>query len=311
MKIRAILFIIIAGLLWGSSGIFVHFLSACGFTPVQMTALRGLVSLFCMAGFILAYDKRLFLIKKSDALISVIAGVSLFFTATFYYEAMTRIGIAPAVVIMYASPVLVMLASSVMFKESMFALKWIALIVMIAGCFLSSGIVSGIDWSFSKGSSLEFNLKIDATGLIFAVSSAFTYAIYNLATKLLVKKGCPSTSVTLYVFLSVAVLGVALCSPVEAVKTFAENPLITIPLAIALGVVTFVLPYFLYTLGMKKVSAGTASALAVVEPVSASVFGLFLSQTISPIIALGITLAVIAVLLLCKAENTPILSSKE
>ena len=43
MKTKAFIYVIIAGIAWGTSGIFVNFLAPYGYTSLQMTALRGAV----------------------------------------------------------------------------------------------------------------------------------------------------------------------------------------------------------------------------------------------------------------------------
>ena len=60
MKNKAFLFIILAGILWGTSGIFVHYLAPLGFTSMQMTATRASVSFLCMLGYVLVRNRRLF-----------------------------------------------------------------------------------------------------------------------------------------------------------------------------------------------------------------------------------------------------------
>ena len=44
MKKSALFYIILAGLLWGSSGVFSNLLAPYGFSSLQLTATRGIVS---------------------------------------------------------------------------------------------------------------------------------------------------------------------------------------------------------------------------------------------------------------------------
>ena len=67
---------------------------------------------------------------------------------------------------------------------------------------------------------------------------------------------------------------------------------------------TFVIPYFLYTLSLKYLPAGTASALSIVEPMAATVFGIIFLRQIPDIFAgIGIVLIILAVFLLGVAES--------
>ena len=82
------------------------------------------------------------------------------------------------------------------------------------------------------------------------------------------------------------------------------EPWLTIPLILALGIVTFVLPYLLYTLALKELPAGTASALGIVEPMAATVFSVVIfREALSVYSVVGIVLILLAVFLLGKAED--------
>jgi len=48
MKTKAFIYIVIAGILWGTAGIFVHYLAPFGFSSLQMTAIRGSVAAIAM-----------------------------------------------------------------------------------------------------------------------------------------------------------------------------------------------------------------------------------------------------------------------
>ena len=92
-------FIILAGVLWGTSPIFVNYLAPYGFTSVQMTAVRGTVSFVGMLVYVSIFNRKLFKIKPLDLLLYLAIGATLFGTAFCYYSAMQltslRNGAAP------------------------------------------------------------------------------------------------------------------------------------------------------------------------------------------------------------------------
>ena len=104
MKIRAFIFIIIASVLWGTSGIFVNNLSPYGFTSLQMTAVRATVSFLFLLIFVLIKDRKLFRTKPIDLLIFALGGLGLFGTSSCYYASMQLTSISTAVVLMYTAP---------------------------------------------------------------------------------------------------------------------------------------------------------------------------------------------------------------
>ena len=137
MKTRAFIYIIIAGLLWGTSGLFVHVLSPYGFSSLQMSAMRGVVSALCMIVYALVKDRSLFCISKRELALFAASGVGIFGTATSYYVAMQLTSVSTAVVLMYTAPVIVMVYSVLVFGEKMTTLKGVS--VGNAG-----GMLSGI-----------------------------------------------------------------------------------------------------------------------------------------------------------------------
>ena len=69
MKIKAFIYIITAGVLWGTSGIFVHYLSPYGFTAFQMTGVRAIVSFTCIVTYAIVRCRAAFRFKPLNVLI--------------------------------------------------------------------------------------------------------------------------------------------------------------------------------------------------------------------------------------------------
>lgn len=291
MKTKAFIYIIVAGILWGTSGIFVHYLAPFGFTSLQMTAVRGLVAFICLSLFALIRDRSLFKIKKPiELLVFAGLGVSLFLTASCYYTSMQMTSVSTAVVLMYMSPVYVMIFSVLFMGEKFSKLKLVSVVSMIVGCCLVSGIIGGI--------------KFDLVGILIGFSSGLAYAAYNILVKVAVQRGNRPISVTIYNFLFMTVVAMAVSKPWQIVTTAATAPLKTIPLLIGLGIATSVLPYLLLTLSMRDLPAGTASALSIVEPMAATVFSVVLfDEKLGLVSAVGIVLILAAVFMLGKAEG--------
>ncbi len=282
-------FIILAGIGWGTSPIFVHYLAPHGFTSQQMTAVRGTVSFICMLVYALISNRKLFKIKFKDLMLCAVIGATLFGTAFCYYSAMQMTSAATAVVLMYTAPIYVMLFSVIFFGEKFSKGKLVALIMMLLGCCLVSGIITG--------------LKFNIVGILVGILTSFVYAAYNILTKVSMQKKLEPVTVTLYSFMFMSVISLAICNPADLIGNVASAPMPTVPLCIGLGIVTFVMPYFLFTWSMKHLPAGIASALSVVEPMAATVFSAVLFLEIPDIPSIvGIVLILAAVYLLGRSE---------
>lgn len=282
-------FIILAGICWGTSPIFVHYLAPYGFTSLQMTAVRGSVSFICMLMYVAIIDRSLFKTNFKDLLLYAVIGASLFGTAFCYYSAMQMTSTSTAVVLMYTAPIYVMLYSVLFMSEKFSGSKLISLILMLVGCCLVSGIITG--------------LKFNIIGILIGVLTSWIYAAYNILTKISMQRKREPVTVTLYSFMFMSVIAVSVCNPIGLVSNIGQAPIPTLPLCLGLGIVTFVMPYFLFTWSMKHLPAGIASALSVVEPMAATVFSAVLFKEIPDIVSIiGILMILASVYLLSKAE---------
>ena len=71
----------------------------------------------------------------------------------------------------------------------------------------------------------------------------------------------------------------------------AKAPATVIPLLIGIGLVTCVVPYFMFSLSLKYVPVGTAAALGVIEPMSATLYSvIFFREALSVPSVIGIVL---------------------
>ncbi len=290
MKKLSFCFVILSGLLWATSGVFVRVLVPYGFTSLQLTAVRGGVSFLAVALFALFFNRQLFRVKGWELLLCLAIGLSLFGTSNCYFYSLQLTSISTAVVLMYIAPAIVMLFSVLFLKERITPLKLVSLGTMLFGCVLVSGILG--------------DFKPDPVGILIGLLSGISFASYNILTKVAVDKGMRPLSVTLYAFFFASSLSLALSKPSGIVTSAASALGETLPLLIGIGLVSYVSPYLLYTLAMRALPVGTVSALGIVEPMAATLFGVFFfKEELNWFSGLGIAAILLAVLLLGLAEN--------
>jgi drug/metabolite transporter (DMT)-like permease len=113
-----------------------------------------------------------------------------------------------------------------------------------------------------------------------------------------------SVTASFYSIMFMAIFAIAFCSPWEIPSIVAKDPAVTLPLIIALGVVTHVIPYLLYSNAMSFLPAGTTTAMGIVEPMSATLFSIVLLGEVPTVWSIiGIALILLAVFLLSRTEN--------
>ncbi len=285
MKKSAFIYVILAGVLWGTSGIFFHLLEPYGFRPLQMTAMRGFVSAVGMSLYVLIWQRRRFRIRPKEALLFLCSGLSLFGTASCYFGAISASSVSTAVILMYTAPVFVTVFSVSFLGEKLNLPKVVSILCMIVGCALVSGIIGG--------------MRFSVWGIVLGFGAGLSYSAYNIFTKIEMMHGCNSLSATLYCFIVMGTISTAVSDPVEVIQLTAQKPAVIVPLILGIGVCTCILPYVFYTLALKDIPAGTASALSIVEPMSATLFSVaFLDEKLSVPSACGIALIVAAVCIL-------------
>jgi drug/metabolite transporter (DMT)-like permease len=187
MKKLSFAFVILAGVLWGTSGLFVQLLAPYGFTTLQISAVRGGVSFVAVALFAILFDRSLFRVRWWELLLCLFIGVALFGTGNCYFYSLQITSISTAVVLMYTSPALVMLFSVLFLGEKLTPLKAISLGLMLGGCVFVSGVIG--------------DFKVNTLGLLLGLLSGVAFAAYNILTKIGIEKGSRPISVTLYAFL--------------------------------------------------------------------------------------------------------------
>lgn len=285
MKKTAVLLIVIASVMWGTSAIFSNLLYPNGFTPIQVTAMRGSVSAILMSLYVFITNKNLFKISLSQLFWFALGGISMFLAAYFYYESMSVGSVSVAVMLMYTAPIFVMTYSVLFLGEKLTLPKLISIIFVFVGCALISGVFGGV----------EFNLWGVVTGLLSGIS----YSAYNIIAKVQIsKKGNPiSASVYCYIFMAL----MSFCfADIHGIFTIANtSPLYLYSLILGVGIFTVTLPYSLYTLSLKYIPVGTASALGIIEPMTATLFSVVLfNEPLSVPSCIGILLIMTAVLTL-------------
>ena len=278
--------IILAGCFWGSMGIFVRRLGTYGFNPIQIVSIRVTVAALIFCLLLLARDRSGFRISLRDIplFLGLGFGSILFFTVC-YFTAITMMPLSTAAILLYTSPIWIMLMSVLFFREKLTVRKAAALILAFAGCVLVSGI-SG------EGLSL--------TGLLVGLGSGIGYGLYSILGTIALRRYSPYT-VTTYTFLLAAVGSWFICRPADMAAKYsgaADLPFLLF-FCFLTGLVTAVIPFLSYTLGLRTVEASRAGILATIEPMVATLFGILVfSEPLTVLSGLGILLILSAVVLL-------------
>ena len=253
------IFILIAGISWGMLGLFSRILAANGFAPKDIVLVRNFGALIAMTVMFFVMDKSIFRIKLKHLPYFLGAGlVSVVLFTLFYFSCQQHCSLAISAILLYTSPVFVMIMSAIIWKDKITKQKLFALVITFAGCVCVSGIFSG-------------NISITTIGLLTGLGSGFFYALYSIFGRFALAHYKPYT-VTYYTFVCAGIASLFITSPIYVVKTLTASP--AVPL-FALGIVLIgtVLPFVMYTKGLAEIESGKVAILGSVEPVAAALVG--------------------------------------
>ena len=279
------LFIIIAACMWGTIGLFNRNMVSSGFAAAQISFCRAFITAIILGTVILIKDRSLFKIQLRH--IPMFAGtgiVSFLFFNICYMTSINENSLSVAAMLLYTSPVFVTLISAVVFKEKITWIKAAALFLALSGCALLT---------FEKGAT------VTGFGLIIGLCSGLGYALYSIFGKI-ASQHYNTLTVTFYTFVFATLGGIPICGVFQmplATAGFKEYALI-----IGMALLNTFLPYVFYTAGLKKVPAGRASVISIIEPVVATVCGLFFGEIIGLQGIIGIAFVLFAIILLEKGK---------
>lgn len=285
MEKKAYGMIIAAASLWGCIGIFLKLLTAAGMSSMEGVALRGVLSTLLCGVFLAVTDPAALRINPRHWYYFFGTGVcSLLFFSWCYFNTISRSSMAVAAVLLYTSPVFVTLMSAFLFKEAVTPVKLAALAVTFAGCVLVTGL-------FPLGQE-----RVSGLTILFGLGAGFGYALYSIIGKFTLEK-YGSTTITFYTNLFCGAAAIPLSGITGHLEVLRDSRAWIGGIGIALF--CCVLPYFLYTEGLRHAEAGKAAILATVEPFVAALLGILLyHEAVTPWKLLGMAAIFGAILLL-------------
>ena len=261
MKKFAPMFVLSAGTLWGVMGVFVRKLGTYGFSPLQIACLRILFGAVLFLLITAIFRRDLLKIQPRDVGLFLGMGLlSLLLFTVCYFTTISLASLSVAAILLYTSPIWVMLMSAVCFREKITRRKLLCAAMAFGGCVLVSGI----------GSAASLSPMVFVTGLLSAVG----YGLYSIFGTFALRKYQPLT-VTTYAFLFGAAGALLLCNPAQIARVICESgqPGRLVLLITVTAFVTAVLPYLLYTVGLSRMRASAAAIMASIEPVVATTAG--------------------------------------
>ncbi len=281
-----IILVLAAGILWGFSGFFVNLLKPRGVTSPQIGIMRlGFTFILMLTWTLIFKRENLVAPKRCYKYFAGAGALGMVGSTVFYFYSIEMTSMAVAAVLMYTAPIIVVVLSIFIFREHLTLLKSVCCIASFLGAGLVSGIVGGVG-------------NISVPGLLLGCAAGFSYALYSVFSSLALMRGAKPLSITVYAFGAATVAMIPFGNIPSLVEKIAADPTIVL-ISLCQALVSCLLPYVLYTIGLKFTNASNASIMSTIELVAATVIGFVAFNEIVSIPAMiGIVLVIGSVVML-------------
>ena len=276
---------ILAGIMWGSVGVFVRFLTAGGLDNGTIVCTRMFVSAVVLGLFMLAKNPSLFRIpKKSIPMLLIGSIIGSAYMNVMYNIAILHLHLALSSVLLGMFALWAIFLGRIFFKEKITTRKIVCVCLALFGVVLVSGALEQTDLQ-----------SISLFGIAVGLTAALMYAINGVTTRVMGNWGMDALTINFWYFLIAAISLLPLCHWDQVAAYVAASPAPNIAWLISQSLVCAIIPYVLFTIALNNMDIGLASTLELIEPAAGMVFGLVLFGEIrTPLMVVGVVVVIVA-----------------
>lgn len=288
-KWQAYIGIVTSAIFWGAIPLFSRLLYAEGFDAITVPAIRGIISaVISVIGLIVFKDYKCIKVKEIPFYF-VYGTLAIASCYICYALSIQLLSTAMAAVLLYTGPAFVIFFERIFFGVPITPVKWIAMIVTFVGCVV---VVKAYDLA-----SFQANLQ----GIIIGILSGLCYSTTTVLGTKARKKHSGRVNAWLIMSFS-AIIFLFISPPWELERVTVNQSLLFAGMAITCSFI----PYTLYLMSLdSEVDGGTASILATIEPVIATLCGvLFFHDELELMQIIGIVIVIVGVILPIIFEKT-------
>jgi drug/metabolite transporter (DMT)-like permease len=281
-RFQGMLFVVISAIAFGAIPVFARAAYDAGSDPISVLFFRFSIASIIMIPFI-AVQKIPFPRGRFLLGLMLMGGIGYVGQSFCYFTALTMASAGLVAILLYLYPAIVVILSSLLFKERITGLKVSALILALTGTVLTIGLGGG-------GSLL---------GIALAMTAPFIYSAYILAGSKITKEVEILSSSTVVMISASFVFGAFI-----AVKGLnMPQTLVGWGGILAIALISTVIAIIAFFAGLKRVGPTNASMLSTFEPVTTVVLAaIVFGEEIGLMRVVGGVLILMAVILLAKSE---------
>ncbi|AGA32694.1 Permease of the drug/metabolite transporter (DMT) superfamily [Thioalkalivibrio nitratireducens DSM 14787] len=273
-------FVVLAAFFWGLSGGIGGILMADGWDAFVVSFYRGAIGLLFVLAWLAWQPRGSGLASGRLWIWSAVAGLGVAGNFAFYFVSIAHGSVAVAATLMYCAPVFVYLVSFALKLETPTALKLVAIAVVMVGIVLLTQI-----YDTDAGG-------VTLIGAGAGLLAGLSYAVFIFGFKYAGSHGSPQAVLSI----AFGVLVILLMLPGDNTQMVAALSTPDWPLFAALGVFGAGLSFAFYINGLRHTAPAVASIVAMIEPVTATLFGVaLLHESLAFVQTVGMALILVTV----------------
>ncbi len=270
----------LAALCWGVSGGIAGILIEQGWDASVVSFYRAAVGLVLVGVYLAIRPGGSGMGHPRLWLRAVLAGLGVAGNFSFYFLSIAEGGVAVAATLMYSAPVFVYLVAFGLKLEPATPVKWFSIALVMLGIVLLTRL-----YNVDAG-------EVTAAGIGFGLLAGLSYSVFIYGFKYATTHGSPQAILSIALFSAVVIL-LGASDTTQSVAVLSAQRWWLFAL---LGVLGAGLSFAFYVVGLKRTAPTLAAIVAMVEPVTASLFGvLVLGETLAPLQILGLVLILVTV----------------
>jgi len=277
---RGTVCVALAAFCWGVSGGIAGILITGGWDALVVSFYRGAIGLLIVLVWLALQPRGSGFSNPRVWFWSVIAGIGVAGNFSFYFLSIAQGSVAVAATLMYSAPIFVYLVSFTLRLERPSARKWAAIAVVMLGILLLTRV-------YDIGTS-----AVTFVGVWAGLLAGLSYALFIFGFKYAAPHGSPQAILAI----AFAVLAMLLVLTGDQAQVTTVLSSADWPLFVGLGVLGAGLSFVLYIIGLNRTAPTLASIVAMVEPVTAALFGVVvLNEQLAGPQILGMVLILVTV----------------
>jgi drug/metabolite transporter (DMT)-like permease len=281
-----VIYILISGVAFGLLPWFARIAFDHGAQPLGLLTVRFLIATVCLVVFHLVIRRHVsWPSRRMFAKLLLLGAIGYAPQSAFFAFGIERIDISLATVVFYTYPVMVVLLSWWLLKQSPTRAVVTALMTAVVGAAMTAGQIQSGSW----------------TGVVLMFAAALWYSGYIIAVSRMLKE------FDAFMSLTVIMIGAACAHTTLWLITRADLPsdVQGWSASAAAAIISTIVALGLLILGVQRIGPGNASVLSTIEPVVSIAVGIIaLNESLTGVRVVGAILVVIGVAMMAHVSRS-------